>query len=73
MQQYQIKHKKQITQLQKSARKMKSHTITESVISLTCSAIVKTMIGEEYKKEILKIPLSNNTISQRVKDSSENI
>jgi hypothetical protein len=29
------------------------------------------MFGEEYKKEILKIPMSDNTIRRRVQDMSQ--
>lgn len=31
------------------------------------------MFGEEYGKEILKLPLSDNAISQHITDLSENI
>ena len=42
---------------------MKSHTIAESVILSACYTVIKTMFGKEYEKEILKIHLSDNTVS----------
>jgi hypothetical protein len=38
-------------------KKMKSHTIAESVILPACCKILNIMFGEEYEKEILKIPM----------------
>lgn len=55
------------------AKKMKSHTIAESLIMPACKIIVKTMIGEEAATEISKVPVSDNTISRRVDDMSHNI
>jgi hypothetical protein len=46
---------------------IKSHTIAESVILPACCKIANIMFGEEYEKEILKIPMSDNTISRRIK------
>ena len=51
----------------------KPHTEAESLILPACCAIVKTMFGSEYEKEIKKIPLSNNTICRRICDMSANI
>jgi hypothetical protein len=39
------------------AKKIKPHTITEPVILPACCKIVNIMFGEEYEKEILKIPV----------------
>ncbi|XP_063785805.1 zinc finger BED domain-containing protein 5-like [Pseudophryne corroboree] len=55
------------------AKKMKSHTIAESVILPACCKIVNIMFGEKYEQEILKIPLSDNTISRRILDMSEDV
>jgi hypothetical protein len=51
---------------------MKSHTIAESLILPACCRIVNIMFDEEYEK-ILKIPMSDNTISRRIQDMSEDI
>ena len=55
------------------AQKMKSHTIAESLIMPACKIIVRTMLGEEAECEVSKVPVSNNTISRRVDDLSNNI
>ena len=55
------------------ARKMKSHTIAETVILPVCQEIVRIMFGEGAVSEINKIPLSDNTICRRIEDMSENI
>ena len=55
------------------ASKMKSRTIAESVILSTFQKIVRIMFGEEAVSELSKIPLSDNTISRRIHDMSENI
>ena len=55
------------------AKEMKAHTIAESLIIPACQAMVKTMFGDEAEKEIKKIPLSDNTISRRISDMSEDI
>jgi hypothetical protein len=55
------------------AKNIKSHTMAESVILRACCKIVYNMFGEEYEKEILKIPMSDNTISRRIQDMSQDI
>ena len=55
------------------ASKMKSHTIAESVILPPCQQIVRIMFGKEAVSELSKISLSDNTISRRIHDMSENI
>ena len=52
---------------------MKSHTIAETVILLAYQQIVRIIFGEDAVSELNKIPLSNNTISRRIQDMSENI
>jgi hypothetical protein len=48
------------------AKKMKLHTIAKSVILPACCKIVNIVFGEEYEKEILKIPVPDNTISWHI-------
>ncbi len=55
------------------AKKMKSHTIPESLAMGACKIIARTMLGEEAKSELTKVPVSHNTISRRVDDLSNNI
>ncbi len=55
------------------ARKMKSHTITESLIMPAFKIIVRTMLGEEAESELSKVPVSDNIISRRVNDLSNNV
>ena len=52
---------------------MKSHTIAENVILPACQQIVRIMFGEEALSKLSEIPLSDNTISRRIHDMSENI
>ncbi|CAI9721398.1 Hypothetical predicted protein [Octopus vulgaris] len=55
------------------ARKMKSHTIAETVILPACQEIVRIMFGEDAVSELNKIPLSDNIISRRIQDISGDI
>lgn len=55
------------------AKKMKSHTTAETLVKPACLDIVKIMFGEEFEKQVSKIPLSNNTISHRIKEMSEDV
>ena len=55
------------------AKKMKSHTIAESLIMPAYKIIVRTMLGEEAEYEVSKVPVSDNTINGRVDDLSNNI
>jgi hypothetical protein len=52
---------------------MQSHTIAESVILTACCKIVNTMFGKGYGKEILKMPMSDYTISRHIQDMSQDI
>jgi hypothetical protein len=45
------------------SKRMKSHTIAESVILPACCKIVNIMSGEEYEKEMLKIRMCYLTLS----------
>jgi hypothetical protein len=51
------KFKKQVMPLRNLDKKIKSRTIDEPVILPACFKIVNIMFGEEYEKEILKIPV----------------
>lgn len=55
------------------AKCKKPHTIAEELILPAALDMAKIMIGEEAGKQLLKIPLSNNTISRRIYDISEDI
>jgi len=48
------------------AKRMKPHSIVESLIMPACKVMVRTMIGEEAEKIISKMPSSNNTVSRRI-------
>ena len=54
-------------------RRMKSHTIGETVILPECKEMVRIMFGEDAVSEVNKIPLSDNTISRRIQDMSGDI
>jgi len=51
------------------AKTMKPHTIGEQLILPACREIIKYFL--EAEQEILKIPLSDNTISRRINDMSK--
>lgn len=55
------------------AKQMKPHTIAEKLILPACREIVKVLFGEEAEKEVLKIPVSDNTVSRRIEHMSEDI
>jgi hypothetical protein len=55
------------------AKKKKSHSIAESAILPACCQILSIMFGKEYEKEILKIRMSDNTISPCIQDMSEDV
>ncbi|XP_063587861.1 zinc finger MYM-type protein 6-like [Penaeus indicus] len=55
------------------ATKMKPHTTGEEIIGPACNIIVETMLGQEAKDQVSKVPLSNNTISRRISEMSVNI
>ena len=45
-------------------KNLKPHTIAENLILPACSEIVQIMFGDDAKKEIIKIPLSDDTIKK---------
>lgn len=55
------------------AKKMKSHTIAETVILPSCQEMVRIMLGEDAVSDINKIPLSDKTISRCIADMSSDI
>lgn len=55
------------------AQKMKPHTIAEELIGPACDIIVQTVLGQDARNQIIKVPLSNNTISRRISRMSANI
>ena len=55
------------------AVQLKPHTIAESLIIPACCEMVKIMFGDEATKEIMKIPRSNDTIKNRIKNMSDDI
>jgi hypothetical protein len=57
----------------KMAQKKKPHTITDTVILPAAIDMVQTMFGEKCVQQLHNIPLSNNTVSQRIADISEDL
>ena len=55
------------------AKEMKAHTFAESLILPACQVMVRTMLGSDAENEIKKFPLSDNTISRRISDMSNDI
>ena len=51
----------------------KPHTIAEELILPSAIDMVSTLIGESVANQLKNIPLSNNTISRRIQDISDNI
>jgi hypothetical protein len=52
---------------------MKSHTIAESLIMPACKIIVRTIIDQGAEGEIKKVPVSDNTVSRHVDDTSHDV
>lgn len=52
------------------AKHGKNHTAAENLIFNCIKDAVSCMLGEEHVKKIEKIPLSNNTVSRRIRDMS---
>ncbi|GFU40053.1 zinc finger MYM-type protein 6 [Trichonephila clavipes] len=55
------------------ARCKKPHTIAEELILPAAIEIVETMFGDDFAKELQSIPLSNDTVSRRIDDISEDV
>lgn len=55
------------------AQRNKAYSIAENLIKPSAMEMVKCMLGEKSAKEIAKIPLSNDTVAQRIRDLAANI
>jgi hypothetical protein len=55
------------------AKCKKPHTIAEELILPGAVDMVSIMVGESAGKLLLKVPLSNNTISRRIQHMAEDI
>ncbi|XP_069092632.1 protein FAM200A-like [Pleurodeles waltl] len=51
----------------------KPHTVAEELILPAAVDMVTIMLGEDAGKQLLKVPLSNNTISRRINDMADDI
>ena len=55
------------------AKCKKPHTVAETLVLPAAIDMVKVMFGESYAKKLRQIPLSDNTVSRRINDISEDI
>ena len=55
------------------AKKMKAHTIGESLLKPAREQMVRIMLGDEAASEIGKVPLSDNTVARRISELSRDI
>lgn len=55
------------------AQSKQPHTIAEELILPAAVEMVTIMLGEEAGNQLLKVPLSNDAISQRINDMAEDI
>ncbi|XP_066482086.1 SCAN domain-containing protein 3-like [Tiliqua scincoides] len=55
------------------AQSKQPHTIAEELILPAAVEMVTIMLGEDAGKQLLKVPLSNDAISQRINDMAEDI
>ena len=55
------------------AKAKKPHTIGETLLLPACREIVRCLIGPEAVKEVVKVPLSDDTIKRRIDDMSGDI
>ncbi|XP_078534013.1 SCAN domain-containing protein 3-like [Lissotriton helveticus] len=55
------------------AQSKKPHTIAEELILPAAVKMVTNMVSEDAGKQLLKVPLSNNTVSRRVNDMAQDI
>ncbi|GFY15594.1 protein ZBED8 [Trichonephila clavipes] len=62
-----------LTKYHKITRCKKPHTIAKELILPAAIEIVETMFGDNFAKELQSKPLSNDTVSRRIDDISEDI
>jgi hypothetical protein len=55
------------------AQNKKPHTIGENLLLPAAIDMVQTMLGEKCAQQFPNIPLSNNTVSRRISDTSEDL
>lgn len=55
------------------ARSSKPHTTAEELVLLAALNMVSVTIGKSAAKQLYSVPLSNNTISRRINDMSDDI
>ena len=55
------------------ARKNKSHTVAEELVKTCAMEMAKSLLGVEAEKMLSLVPLSNDIISSRIRDMSEDI
>lgn len=55
------------------AKSGKNHTIGEDLIAPCIKDAVQCMFGQDFVRKVNSIPLSNNTVSRRIRDISEYI
>ena len=65
-------YKKKAMKLQKLLPSLSNHATAESVSLPAWCAIIKTVLGKKYEKEIFNMPLSDNAISRRTKYRTAN-
>ncbi|CAM4546727.1 unnamed protein product [Lepidochelys olivacea] len=58
---------------QKIAKTKKSQTTAETLIMSCATEITKEVFGEEKAKVLTKMPMSNDTVKQRITSMSEDI
>jgi hypothetical protein len=55
------------------AQNKNPHTIGKSLILPAAIDMVQTMLGEKCDQQLRNLPLSNNTVSRRISDISEDL
>ncbi|KAH7979293.1 hypothetical protein HPB49_008971 [Dermacentor silvarum] len=55
------------------AKQLKPHTICEDLIMPCIQDVVKTLIGEEHIKKVKQVPISNDTVSRRIREMASDV